>query len=101
MLRLGARIALTHHERWDGGGYPGGLAGEAIPIEGRIVSLADVFDALMSRRVYKPAFPFDRSVAIIEEGAGTQFDPALVRLFLANRQGFLDIFERHPDPDLG
>ena len=98
MLRLGARIALTHHERWDGRGYPDGLAGEAIPIEGRIVSLADVFDALMSRRVYKPAFPFDRTVAIIEEGAGTQFDPALVRLFLAHRQSFLGIFERHPDP---
>ncbi len=100
MLRLGARIALTHHERWDGGGYPDGLAGEAIPIEGRIVSLADVFDALMSRRIYKPAFPFERSVAIIEEGAGTQFDPALVALFLANRQAFREIFERHPDPEL-
>jgi response regulator RpfG family c-di-GMP phosphodiesterase len=100
MLRLGACIALTHHERWDGRGYPEGLAGYAIPIEGRIVSLADVFDALMSRRVYKPAFPFERSIAIIEEGADSQFDPELVRLFLANRQAFLEIFERNPDPDL-
>ena len=100
MLRLGARIALTHHERWDGGGYPEGLSGEAIPLEGRIVSLADVFDALMSRRVYKPPFPFERSVAIIAEGAGTQFDPALVALFLANREAFREIFEAHPDPEL-
>ena len=99
MLQLGARIALTHHERWDGRGYPHGLTGEAIPIEGRIVSLADVFDALMSRRVYKPAFPFERAVAIIEEGAGTQFDPALVQAFLANRDAFLEIFRRHPDPE--
>jgi response regulator RpfG family c-di-GMP phosphodiesterase len=99
MLRMGATIALTHHERWDGQGYPRGVAGEAIPIEGRIVSLADVFDALMSKRVYKPAFPLERSARLIEEGAGTQFDPRLVALFLAHRERFLEIFERHPDPD--
>jgi response regulator RpfG family c-di-GMP phosphodiesterase len=100
MLRLGARIALTHHERWDGSGYPDGLAGDAIPIEGRIVSLADVFDALMSRRVYKPPFTFERSLELMAEGAGTQFDPSLLALFLANRQAFREVFERHPDPDL-
>jgi response regulator RpfG family c-di-GMP phosphodiesterase len=100
MLRLGARIAVTHHERWDGSGYPDGLAGDAIPIEGRIVSLVDVFDALMSRRVYKPPFSFERSIEILGEGAGTQFDPTLLALFLANRQAFREVFERHPDPDV-
>jgi response regulator RpfG family c-di-GMP phosphodiesterase len=100
MLQLGAQIALTHHERWDGTGYPNGLAGEAIPLEGRIVALADVFDALMSKRVYKPAFPFEKTHAIIVEGAGTHFDPQLVALFDENRHRFLEIFEDNPDPEV-
>lgn len=74
-------ITLCHHERWDGTGYPRGLQGEGIPLAGRIVSLADVYDALRSERPYKPEFSQEKSVAIIEEGAGTQFDPTLFEAF--------------------
>lgn len=99
MLRLGAVMALTHHERWDGGGYPNRLAGEAIPIEGRIVALADVFDALMSARIYKPPYSFDETCSIIRESAGTHFDPRLVEVFDTNRYRFLEIFDANPDLD--
>ena len=68
VLRLGARIALSHHEKFDGTGYPNGIAGEAIPLEGRIVAVADVFDALTSSRPYKPAWPFARAIALLREG---------------------------------
>ncbi len=78
ILRLGATIALTHHEKFDGSGYPHGLAGEAIPMEGRIVAVADVFDALTSARPYKPAWPMSRAIALLREGRGTHFDPACV-----------------------
>lgn len=74
-------IALCHHERFGGGGYPTGIAGEEIPLEARIVTVVDVFDALVSRRVYKPAFSLDEAWRILHEGAGPQFDPALVRAF--------------------
>jgi cyclic di-GMP phosphodiesterase len=83
LLRLGGLIALTHHERWDGSGYPQGLAGDAIPIEGRIVALADVFDALTSERPYKPAFEVDHAVAIMSDERGRHFDPDYLDLFLA------------------
>jgi putative two-component system response regulator len=82
LLRLGGLIALTHHERWDGGGYPQGLAGDAIPVEGRIVALADVFDALTSERPYKPAFEVDHALAIMREERGRHFDPDYLDLFL-------------------
>ncbi len=82
LLQLAASIARTHHERWDGDGYPLGLAGDAIPLEGRITAIADVFDALVSRRVYKAAMPMDRAIEIMREGRGTQFDPDLLDLFL-------------------
>jgi putative two-component system response regulator len=82
LLRLGGLIALTHHERWDGGGYPQGLSGEAIPVEGRIVALADVFDALTSERPYKPAFEVDHALAIMREERGRHFDPEYLDLFL-------------------
>ena len=74
ILRLGASIALTHHEKFDGGGYPHGLAGQDIPIEGRIVAVADVFDALTSARPYKPAWPLSRAIALLREGRGSHFD---------------------------
>jgi len=83
LLRLAAEVALTHHERWDGTGYPHGLAGEAIPVAGRIVAVADVFDALTSVRPYKPAWPVADSVAVLEQGAGSHFDSRAVAAFLA------------------
>jgi response regulator RpfG family c-di-GMP phosphodiesterase len=84
LLRMAARIALTHHERYDGSGYPHGLVGDAIPIEGRITAVADVFDALLSERVYQAAMPPDQAKALIEEGRGTQFDPDVVDALLAD-----------------
>jgi putative two-component system response regulator len=78
LLDMASRIAHSHHERWDGTGYPRGLAGEAIPIEARITAVADVFDALTTARPYKPAYPVGRSMAMLEEGRGTQFDPAVL-----------------------
>jgi putative two-component system response regulator len=81
-LRLAAEIALTHHERWDGTGYPRGLKGEAIPLPGRLMALADVYDALISRRVYKPALSHAEAVAVIAGETGRHFDPGLVAAFL-------------------
>ncbi len=75
-------VALTHHERWDGTGYPCGLRGEEIPLVGRIVAVADVFDALVSERPYKPAWPIDAARAEIVRGSGSQFDPKVVEAFL-------------------
>ncbi|MFH1155948.1 MAG: two-component system response regulator [Pseudomonadota bacterium] len=75
-------IARTHHERWDGSGYPRGLKGDAIPLSGRIMAVADVYDALISRRVYKPPFPHETAVDIIRQGKGTHFDPDVVQAFL-------------------
>lgn len=83
LLQLAAEIAVSHHERWDGGGYPCGLAGEAIPLAGRITALADVFDALMSVRPYKPVWPLDKARAFLIEGAGHHFDPACVEALLS------------------
>jgi len=78
-----ARItALTHHEKWDGSGYPRGLKGEAIPLCGRIVAIADVFDALCSERPYKHAWPVEEAVAFLQQHAGSHFDPQLVALFV-------------------
>ena len=81
LLDLAALMALTHHERIDGKGYPRGLAGDEIPIEGRIAAVADVFDALTSDRVYRPAFQPDEARAMMEDGRGTQFDAELLDLF--------------------
>jgi putative two-component system response regulator len=82
-LAVAAEIARYHHERWDGSGYPHGLAGEAIPVAARLMALADVFDALVNRRVYKGAFSFESARAIILEGRGSHFDPDIVDAFLA------------------
>jgi PAS domain S-box-containing protein len=84
LLQMAARVALTHHERWDGSGYPSGLRGREIPIEGRIVALADVFDALLSDRPYRPAMSLEEAVRVIEDGAGTHFDPDLTQLLLTH-----------------
>ncbi len=83
LLQTAERIALTHHERWDGTGYPAGTRGEEIPLAGRIVAVADVFDALTTRRPYKEAWPTAQAVDEIVHGAGTQFDPAVIEVFKA------------------
>jgi putative two-component system response regulator len=81
MLQKGAEIALTHHEKWDGSGYPNGVSGDDIPISGRICALSDVFDALTSVRPYKPAWPVEQAIVYIHQSSGTHFDPELVKLF--------------------
>jgi putative two-component system response regulator len=82
LVQLGEVVARTHHERWDGTGYPAGLAGEEIPLAGRICAICDVFDALMSSRPYKPPWTFDSALEEIREQRGRHFDPHLVDLFL-------------------
>ena len=100
ILRLGAEIALSHHERWDGGGYPRGLAGGDIPLSGRIVAVADALDAMTSDRVYRSAISFDEAAAVIAEQSGRQFDPAVVDAFLVCRAELETIFapERAGEP---
>jgi putative two-component system response regulator len=90
-LRMAREIAETHHEKWDGAGYPHGLKAEAIPLSGRIVALADVYDALVSRRVYKGAFTHVTARSIILEGKGTHFDPRIVDAFLAVEPQFKEV----------
>jgi HD-GYP domain-containing protein (c-di-GMP phosphodiesterase class II) len=97
-LRMAREIAMCHHERWDGTGYPDGLAGEEIPLAARIVAVADVYDALATKRVYKPASPHEKCVAIIREGAGRQFDPDIVEVFLKIESQFREIVRQFPDP---
>ena len=92
-LRLGEVIALTHHEKWDGSGYPNGLVGNKIPLAGRIVAVADVFDALMSKRPYKPPLTFEQTVDIIKAGKGSHFDPAVVEVFLNNLADVIKLWE--------
>ena len=96
LVQLAHTVALTHHERWDGSGYPAGLAGTAIPLAGRIVAICDVFDALLSPRPYKPAWLIDDVIAEIERGRGTHFDPQLVDAFLpVARELHRDWFSHH------
>lgn len=98
-LMMGAEIALNHHERWNGGGYPNDVRGEAIPLAARIMSICDVYDALRSKRPYKPAFGHLKAMAIIANGDGrTQpehFDPVVLAAFTQNHQSFCDIFEAY------
>jgi putative two-component system response regulator len=91
IVRMAASVALHHHERWDGGGYPHGLVGEAIPEVARIVSIADVFDALSMTRPYKESWPTDRVIANLAENAGTQFDPRLIEHFMRILPRILEI----------
>lgn len=97
LLSAGAIIALQHHEKWDGSGYPSGIKGEDIHVFARIVSIVDVFDALSSERPYKKAFSLEKTVSIMKEGRGLFFDPALLDLFLANTDGFVEIRESFKD----
>jgi putative two-component system response regulator len=97
VLDMAADIALTHHEWWDGSGYPLGLAGEDIPLAGRITAVADVFDALSTRRSYKPAFPLDKCFSLLQEGNGTHFDPRILEAFRLARAEVLAIQIRFAD----
>lgn len=97
LIRLASRIALTHHEWWDGSGYPLGLAGDDIPLEGRITAVADVFDALGSRRPYKEAYPLSKCFEILSENRGTQFDPDVLDAFMRRRSDIIDVQLEHAD----
>jgi adenylate cyclase len=96
-LRVAREIAYTHHERWDGSGYPEGLSGEQIPVPGRLMALVDTYDALTSKRVYKSQLPHEKAVQIIAEAKGTQFDPAVVDAFLEVKEDFRQISLRYAD----
>ncbi len=96
-LKLAEVIALTHHEKWDGSGYPKGLKGSAIPLAGRITAIADVFDALISKRPYKEPFPLEKSFIIIKEGRGNHFDPQVVDAFFIVEDEILSIKEKYKD----
>ncbi|OCL91424.1 HD domain-containing phosphohydrolase [Arcobacter porcinus] len=97
LLQTAANIALTHHEKFDGTGYPNGLKGEEIPIFGRITALADVFDAISSDRCYKKAWPLDEALNYIKEQSGKHFDPELVDIFFKNINKILEVKEKHKD----
>jgi len=101
VIKLGQVIARTHHERWNGSGYPRGLQGEEIPLVGRIVAVADVFDALLSDRPYKKAFSVQKSLAIIAKDAGSHFDPDVVDAFFEVRAEVLDIKDRFKEQGHG
>ena len=94
LLELGASIALTHHEKWDGTGYPRRLVGSAIPMEGQVAAVADVFDALTSDRPYRKAFRLERAVEIMKEERGKHFDPRLVDIFFENMDQVVAILDR-------
>jgi len=98
LLKAGEIIALTHHEKWDGTGYPSRIAGKDIPQFGRICAIADVFDALTTQRSYKPAFAFDEAVRILRVGRGTHFDPSLVDLFLCQAAEIQAVQSAYADP---
>ena len=90
-INIGIAIAKSHHERWDGGGYPNGISGEDIPLSARIMALADVYDALRSTRCYKPAFAHEKTTAIIHEGSGLHFDPSVVEAFEELEEKFKEV----------
>ena len=94
-LKEAKNLATYHHERWDGKGYPSGKKGEEIPLSARIMAVADVFDALVSRRSYKEPFSFEKAMSIIEEGAGTQFDPEIAKIFIESADEVREISARH------
>ena len=96
-LRAGAKIANYHHEKYDGSGYPEGLKGEDIPIFARMVALADVFDALTTKRSYKEAFGFDSSVQYLQEQSAKHFDPVLVELFIRHMREVREIYEEYKE----
>lgn len=99
-LSMAKEIALSHQEKWDGSGYPQGLEGDAIPVSARLMAVADVYDALISRRVYKDGMPHEKAVAIIIEGRGRHFDPDMADAFVALQEEFRAIAARFADSDI-
>jgi len=93
-LEHALQIASSHHEKWDGTGYPNGKKGDEIPLEGRLMAIADVYDALTTARPYKEAFTHERACTIIEEGSGTHFDPVLVKVFSSIKDEFARIAQK-------
>jgi putative two-component system response regulator len=100
LVRTAEVIARTHHERWDGSGYPAGLVGEEIPLAGRICAICDVFDALITTRPYKRRWAFEDAIAEIQRGAGSQFDPQLTALFVRIAPRLYQELAARVDPDL-
>jgi putative two-component system response regulator len=98
VMRLAATVALTHHERVDGGGYPRRLGRDQIPLSGRIAAVADVFDALTHARVYRPAVSIDEALSIVHDGGGSQFDLRVLDAFQAVLPKVLEIRRRYPNP---
>lgn len=94
LFQLAAEVALTHHERWDGSGYPGGMAGEAIPLSGRIVAVADFFDALTMDRCYRPAFSDERALPMLSDESGRHFDPRVVEAFFVAKERIIAARDR-------
>lgn len=99
LMRMAARIALTHHEHWDGGGYPLGLQGEDIPLEGRITAVSDVYDALSSRRPYKKPFPREKCFQMLKEKRGAQFDPDVLDAFFNRIEEIVEVQIRYADTE--
>lgn len=98
-LSISKEIAYSHQEKWDGSGYPEGLKGDAIPVSARLMAVADVYDALISKRVYKPAFSHEQACATIVKGRGSHFDPDMVDAFVEVSEDFRDIAQKYPDPE--
>ena len=96
---MAKEIAYSHQEKWNGSGYPEGLSGDDIPISARLMAVADVYDALISRRVYKAGMPHEKAVGIILEGSGSHFDPDVVDAFMAAAEVFREIALRYADSD--
>ena len=97
--KIAYEVARFHHEKWNGKGYPEGLKGEEIPLHARIMAIADVFDAISAKRVYRDAMPIDKCFHIIEEGAGSDFDPELVALFLNAREQIEAYYNKEKDKE--
>ncbi len=99
LFHMARRVILSHHEQWDGGGYPHGIAGEEIPIEARIMTIADNYDALLSERVYKPAFSYEETAKLMAEQSGTRFDPVMLDIMLSNIEQFEAIHKDFMDAE--
>ncbi|WP_027183152.1 response regulator [Desulfovibrio inopinatus] len=99
LLQMAHAVALSHHEKWDGSGYPRKLEGKSIPLVGRIAAVADVFDALISARPYKAAWPTDKAVDLIRRESGKHFDPELVAVFLERFDAIQEVMKKHADPE--